>query len=125
MGTYADWYRREVAHIGKPVEAALSAEEWADQRARADGGEARIDDDGALRAEGAFGIGERRAVAALSLHGAPFGFTWQDVDFIRATVLADDLHSLDDWFILQRIGDRIAALLPPRDAADADAERGT
>lgn len=125
MGTYADWYRREVAHLGEPVDAALSAEEWADKRARAAGGEARIDEDGALRAKGTFGVGERRALAALSLHGAPFGFTWDDVDFIRAAVLANDLHSPDDWFVLQRIAGRIAALLPPRDAADADAERGT
>lgn len=122
MGTYADWYRREAAHVGQPVGAALSAEAWADRRYRGAGGEARVDDDGALRAEGTFGIDERRAVAALSLHGAPFGFTWEDVDFIRATTLADDLHSPDDWFILQRIANRMAALLRPRDTGEAKAD---
>jgi hypothetical protein len=70
-------------------------------------------EDGVLRAEGAFRGGERRALAALALESEPLGFTWDDVKFIRAAVLADDMHSPDDWFILQRLADRIAALLPP------------
>lgn len=115
MGTYADWYRREAARIGQPVEVALAPEDWADLRVHATEGEARIDEGGVLRAEGAFRGDERRALAALALQGEPLGFTWHDVDFIRATVLADDLHSPDDWFVLQRLGERIAALLPPRE----------
>jgi hypothetical protein len=114
METYAGWYHRERSRTGEPVDAALSPPEWADQRCRAAGGEARIEGDGVLQAEGAFGTGERRALAALSLEGEPLGFTWHDVDFIRSLVLADDHHSPDDWFILQRLGERIAALLPPR-----------
>jgi hypothetical protein len=74
-----------------------------------------VDEDGALRAEGAFRGDERRALSALALHGQAHGFTWHDVDFIRAAVLADDMHSPDDWFVLQRLGERIAALLPPRE----------
>lgn len=116
METYADWYHRERSRTGEPVDAALSPSEWADQRYRAAGGEARIDGGGVLRAEGAFGVEERRAIAALlSLQDDPLGFTWHDVDFIRSLVLADDHHSPDDWFILQRLGERIAALLPPRE----------
>ena len=113
MGTYGDWYRRETARTGEPVEAALV--EWAEGLYRGADGEARVDAEGMLHAQGAFAIQERRALAALSLNGEPFGFTWHDVDFIRATVLADDMHSPDDWFVLQRLGERIAALLPPRE----------
>jgi hypothetical protein len=115
--TYGDWYRREAAaRTGQPVPPALPADRWAEQRCGAAKGEARIEADGALRAEGAFRGDERRALAALALDGQAHGFTWHDVDFIRATVLADDMHSPDDWFVLQRLGQRIAALLPPRES---------
>lgn len=116
METYGDWYRREVAsRSAPPVPPALPAEGWAEQRCGAAAGQARVDQDGALRAEGEFRGDERRGLAALALHGQAHGFTWHDVDFIRATVLADDMHSPDDWFVLQRLGERIAALLPPRE----------
>jgi hypothetical protein len=119
VGTYGDWYRRETARTGEPVEAALGPAEWAEGLYRGAEGEARIDADGALRAEGAFRGDERRSLGALALHREAHGFTWHDVDFIRATVLADDVHSPDDWFVLQRLGERIAALLPPRERVDA------
>jgi hypothetical protein len=115
VGTYAEWYRRETASSGKPVGAALNPAEWADGRYRGPDGEAWVDAGGVLRTQGAFGEEERRSLAALALEGEPLGFTWHDVDFIRATVLADDMHSPEDWFVLQRLGARIAALLPPRD----------
>lgn len=115
MGTYADWYRREASRISEPVEAALRPADWAELQMQAADGKARVEADGSLRAEGWFGAEERRALAALALHGQAEGFTWEDVDFLRATVLADDMHSRDDWFILQRLGHRIAALLPPRE----------
>jgi hypothetical protein len=115
VGTYGDWYRRETARTGEPMKAALGPAEWADGLHRAAEGEARVDTDGVLRAEGAFRRDERRALAALALHGEAHGFTWHDVDFIRATVLAADMHSPDDWFVLQRLAERIAALLPPRE----------
>ena len=69
------------------------------------------------------------ALAALALHGQPFGFTWEDVDALRydaeqARRLAvlhagrwyGDMHELE--VRLSSIADRIAALLPPRDEAD-------
>lgn len=120
MGSYGDWYRREAARGGDPVEGALSPEDWAEMRCRAADGEARVEPDGTLRVEGAFRAGERRGLAALALHGETLGFTWEDVDFIRSASLADDLHSPDDWFILQRLGRRIAALLPPREPEPLD-----
>jgi hypothetical protein len=115
---YGEWYHGERARTGQPVPPALAAEAWAALRHRAAEGEARVDDQGALRVDGAFRGEERRGLAALALDGGPLGFSWNDVDFIRAAVLADDLHSPDDWFILQRLADRIAALLPPRPAKD-------
>src|SRR5688500_16431648 len=98
MEPYGDWYKRETSRIGEPVDAALMPSDWADLRFRAAGGEARVNPDGTLEAEGKFGIEERRALAAFALQGEPLGFTWHDVDFIRSTVLADDHHSPDDWF---------------------------
>ncbi len=74
----------------------------------------------------------RHALAALALHGQPFGFTWEMVDAIR-----DAGRRLDGHFVsatshppgsmiprayaagpgayLSAIADRIAALLPPRE----------
>lgn len=55
---------------------------------------------------------DRHALAALALHGQPFGFTWGHVDALRE-VIADatgaNLGPLHD------LADRIAALLPPRE----------
>lgn len=55
-----------------------------------------------------------RLFAAKVLHGQPFGFTWEDVDLLRnidphdvVTPTLDAMHAL---------GDRIAALLPPRES---------
>lgn len=95
------------------IESALSAEEWAELRRVAEPGTARVEGE-AVEAEGRFAAEDRRALAALALHAQPFGFRWSDVDMIRATVLADDMHSHDDWWALQRLADRIATLLPPR-----------
>lgn len=64
----------------------------------------------------------RHALAALALHGQPFGFTWGDVDWIRAAAgqLLDEFDRLraDHATGLNAIADRIAALLPPRESAD-------
>jgi hypothetical protein len=54
----------------------------------------------------------RAALAALALHGQPFGFTWEDVDAIRTT--ATYLHDGGEDQ-LHAIADRIEALLPPRE----------
>jgi hypothetical protein len=71
---------------------------------------------------------DRHALAALALHGQPFGFTWEDVEAVNDAAheyrligiapidprsaaynaVADVLYSLTN---------RIAALLPPREAA--------
>lgn len=95
---------------------ALPPGRWAEPSVEGPGAAARIDG-GAVEAQGRFAGDERHALAALALHGQPFGFTWKDVDMLRSTVLADDLHSHDDWWELQRLGSRIAALLPPREQA--------
>lgn len=102
------------------IKPALTPDEWAGRAIQSGRGRARIADGGALEAEGELDASRRHALAALALHGQPFGFTWKDVDLIRSTVLADDFHSPDDWFVLQRLADRIAALLPPREPRDAN-----
>lgn len=51
---------------------------------------------------------DRHALAALCLHGQPFGFTQEDVD---AVLVAADEADMDE---LQSVADRIEALLPPR-----------
>lgn len=60
----------------------------------------------------------RHALAALALVGQPFGFTWDDVDALHRVVQS----SVGDWtpnnseLRALDIADRIAALLPPREA---------
>ena len=65
----------------------------------------------------------RHALAALALHGQPFGFTWEDVRLLRDDfeVSAIDRHTSDEGsaYVAEcnaRMGNliaRIAALLPP------------
>lgn len=59
------------------------------------------------------------ALAALCLHGQPYGFTWEDVDILRREAgFADDEHRNgfhpETEARLLSLADRIAALLPPR-----------
>lgn len=68
------------------------------------------------------GYAERpHALAALALHGQPFGFTWEDVDALRRC--ADAIEGADGGYFdagsedLRAVADRIAALLPPRHGA--------
>lgn len=58
---------------------------------------------------------DRHRVAALCLHGQPFGFTWDDVEMIRwaADVIQDEGINLQRAMDLRFTADRIAALLPP------------
>jgi hypothetical protein len=67
-------------------------------------------------------IGNRHALAALALHGQPFGFTWDDVRTIWACEEWDRQRAESgrpyDWNDegrrrLRALADRIAALLPP------------
>ena len=114
---------------------ALTPEQWAALAVR--------DEDGAsaLRLEGTalyvdeqgynpWGGGHRHALAALALHGQPFGFTWEDHDrhqrmSLRArgrrlvTGIEEEREALwaeAAWH--DSMAARIAALLPPRDVAD-------
>jgi hypothetical protein len=65
---------------------------------------------------------DRLDVAALALHGQPFGFTWADVDAIRGA--ADEAEQEARPYPsgipearapFDSLADRIAALLPPRE----------
>lgn len=63
------------------------------------------------------------ALAALCLHGQPFGFTWEDVEEVRSCALGfrcgDFAGGNGEPYAsrLDALADRIAALLPPEDAA--------
>jgi hypothetical protein len=62
-------------------------------------------------------IDDPHAVAAIALHGQPFGFTSQHVAFLRW--LADSVLRTDETRHACRVlADRIQALLPPRDTPD-------
>ena len=67
----------------------------------------------------AFSGNDRHALAALALHGQPFGFTWADVDTLAKEVgymEAATEYQVDPEITdrLRSLIDRIAALLPPR-----------
>jgi hypothetical protein len=58
------------------------------------------------------------ALAALALHGQPFGFTHDMADALRRAIgrRVEWMQPIDDdTLLLQAIADRIAALLPPRE----------
>jgi hypothetical protein len=88
---------------------ALTPEEW----------------QGSLRMGG--GERDRHALAALFLHGQPFGFTWDDVELLRIASRVADRNArqgMGDTYRpelahgarrLEALRDRIAALLPPRE----------
>jgi hypothetical protein len=102
------------------IRPALTREEWAGATGAIDPLmepftelHVSIQPDGALAIWGAYDGGvqspaARHALAALALHGQPFGFTWQDVDLLR-----DAVDYLDPR--IRTLADRIAALLPPRE----------
>ena len=113
----------------EPIRPALTPEEWQDL----DSGEALIEDgelcvryDSGLASEV---VGDRHALAALCLHGQPFGFTWDDVEVLReispehrigcahlAFVGSDcDCEAEQESATIASVADRIAALLPPRE----------
>jgi len=60
---------------------------------------------------------DRHALAALALHGQPFGFTHADVGALRRCYEADwqGVPSPNDGDVLLSIAARIAALLPPEE----------
>lgn len=64
---------------------------------------------------------ERHALAALALHGQPFGFTWEMVDALReALVRSEGNDHADQWMgergrLAFTALENLAALLPPRE----------
>ena len=98
------------------TEPALTPGEW--ERKSLNNGEAAIADGDRLWVreliEGIPPTQCRHALAALALHGQPFGFTWDDVEKLQEMPDGTGYASIDDpeWFA--SLIDRIAALLPPR-----------
>lgn len=110
------------------VKPALTAEEWADFESY--GVELSEGSDGVLvqsvssrgrldiePAEGTIATvdnedGSRHALAALCLHGQPFGFTREDVELLRAVADAIQYDPTEDR-VLRSLAKRIEALLPP------------
>lgn len=64
--------------------------------------------------------GALHALAALALHGQPFGFTWEDVDLLRRAAedagvgLYGEEERAEAGRDFSALAARIAALLPPR-----------
>lgn len=97
--------------MSEPIKSALTAEEW-EQRETAYA---------ALDAGGALIIGssdkpeiipldeDRHGIAALALYGQQFGFTREDVEFLRECCyeLTDEIEKANS------LADRIESLLPP------------
>ena len=112
------------------ITPALTPEEWEDEHveAAAWGADVWLDPNGGFHITGAndldltFADRKRHALAALALHGQPFGFTWEDVDALRymaereiyADKYGEQGANAEYGHELNRIAGRIAALLPPR-----------
>ena len=96
------------------IEPALTPEEWAEWEITQSGPlSVRRDTFGALQCGGCY-LGDGHAVAAVALHGRPFGFTWEMVYAIERA--ADRLSGSDpNEVILREAAARIASLLPPRE----------
>lgn len=89
-----------------PGTPALSPEQWGDANERAAVW-------GALMPPA-----ERHQVAALALHGQPFGFTWEDVDDLTdiANAIKSEGSEWTDGYHerVRSLAQRIADLLPQR-----------
>ena len=105
------------------MEPALSAEDWAEWYA-SDSDDGTIQESwhhsSPLRAAGQVTTGTEQAVAALCLHGQPFGFTREDVELLHQA--AGDAESearpypdgcAEARAPFDNLADRIEALLPP------------
>lgn len=96
------------------VQPALTPEEWARKELRYENwGEAFLAPDGDLGIRGVnntaiFEPPMQHALAALALHGQPFGFTREDVRLLRTIAEVSDLIPR-----VASLADRIEALLPP------------
>lgn len=126
------WLNRRLGGrvMGEPIPPALSPEEWAKRQIAAKGWLAYIvSEEDAPDEVGQLGItssghdGEsfegraRHAIAALALHGQPFGFKPQDKIFLRemADIVEDSSSRSDVAATLRDLAARIEALLPPSD----------
>jgi len=117
----------------REIKPALTREEWARKGVNRSWGfvQAEIEYAGTVRPDGEeadddavwvigadesiyFDGDDRHALAALCLHGQPFGFTWEDVDLLQEAAIkgrsVTDGPDPDFW----GLADRIEALLPPR-----------
>lgn len=112
------------------IKPALTPEEWAKLEHRG----IRLEPSGAIRMEMAktildqeppfisFGSSWRPGIAALALHGQPFGFTWEIHDAIEAAIMdweteagEMDERQRKEFAAMNRGLAAIAALLPPRE----------
>lgn len=120
--------------MSEEIKPALTPEEWAGEQPAMNRDDVLIYHDPPPRGGGCIGITDRdpddpssvvilpehrHALAALALHGQPFGFTWEDVDLLREEARSE--YAIPDGMgftgqELLDLADRIAALLPPRDA---------
>jgi hypothetical protein len=109
--------------MSEKIQPALTPKEWA--RGATDDGTAYTTAAGEI-ATMDYALGERaivrhpHALAALALHGQPYGFTWEDVDALRLTLSlaamgSSDGEDADACGRASSLADRIAALLPPRE----------
>ena len=98
------------------ITPALTPEEWAILAKLSDEGnqQFRLRDDSVeiyriplIREE------SRHAVAALCLHGQPFGFTREDVKLLGEVGQNEWLQPDDMWERVRSLSARISALLPP------------
>lgn len=99
------------------INPAMTADEWRAMEYAPSGADliASIDDVGAVdllqREQSVYLTGkERHVVAALCLHGQPFGFTREDVTFLR---MVENAAAPMYGNFLRDLAARIAALLPP------------
>ncbi len=103
------------------VKNALSAEGWAGFIA-GDSDWVRPGTDGLVAlsvGDGLFNPWNADSLAAMALHGQPFGFTNQDVRELRGRGDEADIGMMPGekpgWGALHSIADRIEALLPPEE----------
>ena len=100
------------------VRPALTPEEWADEVVSRDVGTnfemvEHVERGRAVHMDGWVSGGDLHALAALCLHGQPFGFTREDVRLLHF-VMMQFTPETDGWDDdLTSLADRIEALLPP------------
>lgn len=101
------------------IKPALTPEQWASATKYALVGRAA---DHVLAESGPHSWLEPHEVAALALHGQPFGFTWEDVDALelvyRRVLRVPEPLGEDGAAAVERLHShvaRLASLLPPRD----------